>query len=119
MCEVLQRFDSDVDADLVAELEAVSDCLRGAVYLDVYAGNVVLLNTAAKARIRKMNDPEFQTRGFRPPRLCFDSHPDFERILCGQIVEAERCDETNHSSGNKAGGLRKAVMLGQNGARKA
>src|SRR5436309_633532 len=54
--EIFQRFNGDVDADLVAELEAVGDGLRRAVDANSNSSNIVFLYAFAKARAGEMNE---------------------------------------------------------------
>ena len=94
--EVAQRFDRDVDADLVAVLEAVSDGLGGRVDANLDALDSVGVDSLGEGRVREARDP--QTRVVEPrlalwwlaPSFCNDRRIQASRSRKSTLEEETR-----------------------------
>lgn len=114
---VAQRFDSHIQADLVAKLEAVDDRFCGTIDANWDPGDIVLLHALSKARTGHMDEAERGASLFRPPGFAVDGYPNLGRVLGREAVEAKRSQKAEDPSGDAATGFRQAVPLSRDRAR--
>ena len=115
---VAERFDRDVETDLVPELETIDDGFGGIIDTNPYPVDTMRFDASSKGRAGDANN----TKGKVPTPRCssvpLDRQPDLRRILRGEFVEAERREETNHTVRNARCYLEEGFALTQVGVRK-
>ena len=114
---VAQRLDSDVDTDLVPELEAVRHGLRHTVDTDGNALDDMRFQAGVARLSRDAHDP--QTGTVRPWHavLLPDGEPYLEWRLRGEFVEAQRRKEANHSSWDSLRNFGERAVFARRGTR--
>jgi len=111
--EVAQRLDGDVDADLVAVLEAIGDRLGRRVHADFDVLQPVSLDPFGQGLPGEARDPQ---AGMVEPglaRLRRQRDPHLGRRLRRQLVEAQRRQQAQHSAGNALRDLRERMRGGR------
>jgi len=97
---VFQGFEGYIDADLVAVLETIGNCLRDAIYAERNAFNGVRHDSLGERFTGKANDAE----GWRFQRwtACFVVYcdPDLIGVLGREVMKPERGKEANHGMRN-------------------
>ena len=85
-----QRFEGDIEPDLVPVLEEIGDGLGDGEDPDGGALDFMMLDAVGQRRARKADDPQWWEtwRGLARPWI--DREPDFPGILYGETVEYER-----------------------------
>ena len=116
--EVPQRLDGDIDADLVAVLEAVRDRLGGGIDPQGDSFGPMGLDPFRQGWAGEASDPQPRIIERRTARLLRESDPDLGRRLSRQVMEPERGEKTEHRPRNTPGNLCKRVfrrrfMVGQ------
>jgi hypothetical protein len=85
-----ERFERNVQADALTELEAVGDGLRGAVDAHGYAFDLMLLDASTESLARHPHDFDLAPAGVRGAGLRIDREPQRRRRLRGEPVELQR-----------------------------
>jgi hypothetical protein len=109
--EVAQRFDSDIDANLVPVLEAVGDGLRRGIHPDHHTLRAVFFDTLGQGGTRKTGYPQARIVEPRTARLLGQRDLDLGRRLGRQAVKPKRSEEAEHRLGHALRDLRQRVCL--------
>src|SRR4051794_5502003 len=99
----------------MAKFEAVRDRLGGSEHWHVNTLYPVCHYSKSQSLRRETHDAQSRILKLRSPSLLTDCHPDLERRLCGEIVEAQRGDKADHSLGNTLRRLYQTMVLGNLG----
>jgi len=108
----LQRFDGDIQADFIPELETVGDRFRRAEDPQGSAGKSILLHTEMEGWSGHTHDADRWRGNFGGPGLLANRHPNLAGRLGGEVVEAKRGEEAFDSLGHLIGGLDEGRMFG-------
>ena len=111
--EVLQCVYRHVDADLVAELEAVRDRSRGARHPDLNALDNVVVDSAGEHEAGHANEPNWREVHSRPSGSPIDRNPDLAGVLRAEPMECQGRQKTEDPLRDPFRNLRESVMFGR------
>ena len=97
---VPERFNGDIDADLVPELEAVDDGARRARHPHRHTLDLVLFDAGRHGCARHAHDPNWGDIELRDRRASIHSQPDLPRVLRPKPVEAEGREQADDALGD-------------------
>jgi hypothetical protein len=86
----MQRFDGDVDPNLLAVLETIGDGLGHAIHADWNAVHNMLFDSGGACVTGKAHDAKGEIANGRRSRLSIDGDPDLRWVLRSQFMEAKR-----------------------------
>ena len=110
--ELLQGFEGDLEADAVAELEAVGHRLRLAEHAHGHVLDDVFLD-AERDRVRgHPDDADRRVLDLRNAGVAREGEPDFVGGLARQVVEPKRREQARDAGGGLAADEGEAMMLG-------
>lgn len=110
-----KSFQCDIHADLVAEFEAVRNCLRRGVDLEGRAGNGIFLHSEMESCAGHPHEANWW-RGYAwSPRFHIDGHPNVMWGLCCELVELKRGEQAKHALWDLMRGFDERQMLGNVG----
>ncbi|HEX5476185.1 MAG TPA: hypothetical protein VFX12_16115 [Vicinamibacterales bacterium] len=107
-----ERFDRDVETDLVPETKAVRNRAREAVDANGLAFDAMLLNAKSKHGCGNVDDPQRRCRYARHTRATGNGNPDFGWKLRSDVMEPEGRDQADHRPWDGGRGDRQVVVLG-------
>ena len=107
---VAQGLHRDIDADLIAVLEAVGDRLRGRVDTDFDLLEAVCLDSFRQGQSREAGDAKRRVFEPRLPGLLGQSDPNLGRVLCRQFVKAQRGEQAEDTCGYALGYMCKRML---------
>ena len=108
---VTEGFDRHVDADSVAEPEAIHDGSRRTRYTYAHAVDVVFLDAAGERRAGDPHDPNGREVDARDAGAPIDGKPYLSRMLRTEAMEAQRREQAEHALRHAPRDLGEGVVL--------
>src|SRR5262249_32274774 len=108
---VCERFERDVEADLVPETKTVRNRPREAVNANGLVLDAVLLDAKIEHGSGNVNDPKRRRRNARHTRTTRNGNPDLGWKVRSDVMESEGRDQADYCLRDGSGGNCQLVVL--------